>query len=230
MARFDGKAFHTLTRNFEKPYDERLQGAMVDAAKYLCENIQGSRLAYIQSDEITLLITQGSVYEQGWFDLQVQKMCSVGASMCTMAFNRSLERRMLGHEYASLPPALFDARFWNLPFHEIENCFIWRQQDAVRNSIQSHGRAHFSHKQLLNKNCNQIQEMLFTEKEINWNDLPVPMKRGICVRKVPYLGQGSSGDFATGRNVFEVDYDIPIFTQKRYYIHRTIEVPQEARL
>src|SRR5690348_9670302 len=134
MARFDGKAFHSLTRNFEKPYDQRMISSMAAAAEYLCENIPGSRLAYVQSDEITLLITQRTVYDQGWFNLEVQKLCSVAASMCTFAFNDELRHHFTDLEHRKLPPAVFDARFWNLPTHEVTNCFIWRQQDAVRNS------------------------------------------------------------------------------------------------
>jgi len=89
IIRLDGKAFHSFTRGFERPYDTVFHTAMNNTLQYLCENIQGCRLGYTQSDEITLLLTD---YEKlttdAWFDYAVQKMCSVAASMATMAFNR----------------------------------------------------------------------------------------------------------------------------------------------
>lgn len=79
--------------------------------------------------------------------------------------------------------ALFDSRCFSIPKEEVVNCILWRQQDATRNSIQSVGQAYFSHKELMNKSCNDIQDMLFTEKGVNWNDYPTYLKRGKSIEK-----------------------------------------------
>ncbi len=89
VIRIDGKAFHTFTRGFKRPFDDVLIKTMQETAKYLCENIQGCSLAYTQSDEISLLLIDYQRFEtSAWFDYEIQKMCSISASMATMAFNR----------------------------------------------------------------------------------------------------------------------------------------------
>ena len=91
--RIDGKAFHTFTRGFQKPFDEVLIKSMQETMKYLCENIQGCVLGYTQSDEITLiLVDYKKLTSSAWFDYEVQKICSIAASMATMAFNESFSK------------------------------------------------------------------------------------------------------------------------------------------
>lgn len=87
--RVDGKSFHTFTRVFQKPFDMILMKSMQETMKYLCKNIQGCVFGYTQSDEITLiLIDYQTLATDAWFDYEVQKLCSVSASMATMAFNQ----------------------------------------------------------------------------------------------------------------------------------------------
>ena len=202
--RIDGKAFHTFTRGFNKPFDEVLIESMQETMRYLCENIQGCVLGYTQSDEITLiLVDYKKLNSAAWFDYEVQKMCSIAASMATMAFNRFFmyeyeefnrwvnegnptdEDRRLNDIYydAMCKGALFDARCFNIPKEEVTNLIYWRQLDATRNSIQMVGQAHFSHNELQDKTCNMIQDMLMTKYGINWNDFTTPCKRGTaCIR------------------------------------------------
>lgn len=104
--------------------------------------------------------------------------------------------------------AIFDSRVFNIPKEEVCNCLIWRQQDATRNSIQGLGQKHFSHKQLENKSCDRIQDMLMTEKNINWNDTPTKFKRGSCCIKT--------------KNGWEIDNEIPIFTQDRDFVEKRL--------
>ena len=194
--RIDGKAFHTLTRGFQKPFDEVLIKTMQETMKYLCENIQGCVLGYTQSDEITLILIDYQKFtSQAWFDYEVQKMCSIAASMATMAFNkyfRSYVNLFMedATEYIKIlinaveKGAMFDARCFNIPKEEVCNLFYWRQLDAARNSIQMVGQANFSHKELQNKSCSDIQDMLMTQKGINWNDFPTHQKRGSCCIKI----------------------------------------------
>jgi len=228
LIRIDGKAFHTFTKGFSKPLDMLLTQTMWDTAQYLCENVMGCKIAYTQSDEISLLLTDyDSLTTQAWFDKNIQKMVSVSASMATMAFNKSFREKVDNLEvniteegiqweryYLKVGTAMFDSRAYNIPKEEVCNAFVWRQQDATRNAIEAVGQANFSHKQLQNKTCNHIQEMLFQEKGINFNDLSTYQKRGACIVKEKYDKDG------TMRTRWVVDKDIPIFTQDRDYIEK----------
>ena len=242
--RIDGKAFHTFTRGFQKPFDEILVKSMQDTMKYLCENIQGCVLGYTQSDEITLiLVDYQNLNSCAWFDYEVQKMCSIAASMATMAFNKFFTKNVnyfeMTHEHddtineycttlvnAAEKGAMFDARCFNIPKEEVCNLIYWRQLDATRNSIQMVGQANFSHKELQNKSCNMIQEMLFAEKGINWNDYPTYLKRGSCCIKTTI--QNPNVDIKDGvypKSIWTIDLDIPIFKgDGRQYIDKLIYI------
>lgn len=161
IVRIDGKAFHTFTRNFKKPFDEVMVKAMQDTMKYLCENVEGCVLGYTQSDEITLVLCDyKKETSQAWFDNNMQKICSVSASMATLAFNRYFDICLQNlndddkndvttvciYNHAKEKGAMFDSRAFNIPVDEVNNCLLWRQLDAIRNSIQSVAQANFSHK------------------------------------------------------------------------------------
>lgn len=225
IIRLDGKSFHTFTKGMRRPFDELLISTMQDTAKYLCENIQGVKIAYTQSDEITLLLTDfESINTQGWFDYNAQKMTSVSASMATLAFNKAFMANInmcKAYEYINkVDNALFDSRVFSIPKEEVCNCFIWRQQDATRNSIQMAGQANFSFKELQNKSCDMIQEILFTQKGINWNNYETYLKRGSCIIKEKYF-MGQNMDVERSRWV--VDKNIPLFTEKRKYIGKYLK-------
>jgi len=187
--RIDGKAFHTFTRGFKKPFDNILVKSMQETMIYLCENIQGCVFGYCQSDEITLILTDYKTFDTAaWFDYEVQKLCSISASMATMTFNKFFAKNVYTTPYISdyyeiytkaiEKGAMFDSRCFNISKEEVCNLVYWRQLDATRNAIQMVGQAYFSHKQLQNKSCAIIQEMLFQEKGINFNNYPVYLKRG----------------------------------------------------
>mgnify|MGYP001102514838 CR=1 FL=1 len=255
IIRLDGKAFHTFTRGFAKPFDDVLMRTMNDTMKYLCENIQGCVIGYTQSDEISLvLVDYKTLKSDAWFDNNVQKMCSIAASMATQAFNRTFKKNVgdwmikaglrvtsdtfcknldfqpseetlrLQKRYSSqFDSALFDARAFNLPKEEVMNYLCWRQQDATRNSIQAAGQAQFKHQQLMRKSCNEIQEMLFTERGINWNDYTTSCKRGTCCIKKPMTieARDKSGNITgtCSRNKWVIDTEIPIFNYDPQYIN-----------
>lgn len=263
--RCDGKAFHTFTRGFQKPFDEILMTSMQETMKYLCENIQGCVLGYTQSDEITLILQDYARLDTcAWFDYEVMKMCSIAASMATMAFNKffsanvaefilsedakeAIERGLPKFPYivnsyyeitddekdyvqtllkAAKKGAMFDTRCFNIPKEEVANLLYWRQLDATRNSIQMVGQANFSHKELQNKSCNKIQDMLMLEKGINWNDLPIYQKRGSCCIKEVYQDEDVDiKDGARPRTHWVIDKEIPIFKgEDRNYIEKFIYV------
>ena len=235
--RIDGKAFHTFTRGFQKPFDEVLGNAMVRTMEYLCKNIQGCVFGYTQSDEITLLLIDYQTFEtDAWFDYEIQKMCSIAASMATMAFNKFFSQEhwdcwaqkndiacmgylnkgkdenllKLNDTYikAATKGAMFDARCFNIPKEEACNLVYWRQLDAARNSVQMVGQANFSHSELQGKSCNMIQDMLHEQRSINWNDYEPRWKRGVSWTK------------ATG-----IDWNMPILKgEDRNYVDNLIYV------
>lgn len=239
IIRIDGRAFHTFTRGFDKPFDRILMDSMQNTMKYLCENIQGCVLGYTQSDEITLvLVDYAKLNTSAWFDNEVQKMCSIAASMATMAFNKIYLDVLCDYMFEEHPDsisyryykarercAMFDARVFNLPKEEVTNNIYWRQLDATRNSIQMVGQANFSHKELQNKSCNMIQDMLFTEKGINWNDFPTDCKRGSCCIKETYTDESITDENGKPvvRSRWIIDKEIPIFKgEGRDYIDKLI--------
>lgn len=229
--RIDGKCFHSFCRGLKKPFDEILIKSMQDTMKYLCENIQGCVFGYTQSDEITLiLIDYQTLTSQAWFNYEVQKMCSIAASMATMAFNKAFKHHVIQycvhhHEYSTHPApeylhtlgkainkgAMFDARCFNVPKEEVTNLIYWRQLDATRNSIEMVGHANFSQKELHCKSCNDIQDMLHEQRGINWNDFPTEQKRGSACLK--------------GEEGWYIDHEMPILKgEDRAYVDKLIDV------
>ncbi len=243
--RIDGKAFHTYTRNFKRPFDSVFMRAMQETMKYLCENIQGCVLGYTQSDEITLiLVDYEKINSSAWFDYEVQKLCSVSASMATMRFNQVFARLVqeVKEEGTEDPKyikvldkaceagAMFDSRCFNIPKEEVTNLIYWRQLDASRNSIQMVGHANFSQKQMHGKSTGDIQDMLMLEKNINWNYFPVACKRGSCCIR----GQADENTSCTDGSRTEnsrgwvIDNDIPIFKgEAREYVDRLIYIGEQ---
>ena len=239
IIRLDGKAFHTFTRGMAKPFDPILTKAMQKTMKALCEGIQGCVLGYTQSDEITLVLTDyATISTDAWFGYNIQKMVSVAASMATLAFNQAFNAAC--EEWIRSHPnndnscyvrkqnkALFDARVFSVPKDEVCNCLIWRQQDATRNSIEAVGQAHFSQRQLHKKNCNQIQEMLWSQKGINWNDFPTDLKRGSCCTKqtaetVMEDPRNPGQQIIVTRSKWVIDHATPVFTANREYIEKLL--------
>ena len=164
MIRLDGKGFSKYTKGLKKPLDEGLRLCMQYAAYELLKEIEGCRFAYVQSDEISLvLVDYASKESQPWFNYRLNKVLSIATSICTGAFIKA-SLVYLPEHVKKRGFAKFDARAWNLPKEEVCNAILWRQQDATRNGLQSLGRSNFSHKQMHQKNGADIQEMLFQEK------------------------------------------------------------------
>lgn len=261
ILRLDMRAGHSFTRGFERPFDEVFIKSMQDTAKYLCENIQNCKLSYQQSDEITLLLVDyDKLNTDCFFDYRVDKLCSIAASMATMVFNKYFYDNVFVYNATATVDlsdkkypfkevyskavdkgAMFDARCFNIPKEEVTNNFYWRQLDASRNSIQMVGQANFSHKELHKKSRNDIQDMLMTQKGINWNNLPTYQKRGSCCIKIEEnITENNSVEkmeFGEDRkktvvNIehshWIIDKEIPIFKgEGREYIDRLVFVGEE---
>lgn len=225
LIRVDGKAFHTFTRGLDRPFDTGFISDMDNTAIYLCKNIQGAKMGYVQSDEISILLTDfDNLNTDAWFDGNIQKMASVSASLATSEFNKLRMMRYLRGKYEAgitnqterglelfneQRTAQFDSRVFTIPSRvEVENYFIWRQKDAVRNSISSVAQSLYSHKELHGKNTDEMQELIF-QKGTNWNDFSDREKRGGVIGYV-------DGKWSVVQT--------PIFTQEREFFNDFIPV------
>jgi tRNA(His) 5'-end guanylyltransferase len=176
IIRLDGRAFHTYTRSFSKPFDSTLIWSMQNATQALVHEVQGCVLGYTQSDEISLLVCDWkTLTSEAWFDYNVQKLCSVSASFATVAFNSSIGV-CGGSQWA-----MFDSRCFNIPGSEVANYFLWRTKDWYRNSVTMYAQSQYSHKELHGKSCGEMHEMLY-QKGRNWaTDLNDAEKNGTFV-------------------------------------------------
>lgn len=243
VLRIDGKAFHTYARDCERPFDEGLIADMQNTAKALCESIQGCKLAYTQSDEISLVLTDFDQIEtEGWFDGNLQKMVSISASIATSEFNKlRLLRKVSTYTVQTFPTedeylhyidpgihdeitgfntANFDSRAFTISSRsEVMNYLFWRQQDASKNSVSMVARSFYSHKELEGKSTNEMQEMIFQKSGKNWNNYPTYQKRGSCA----YRAKADFGpEAAFGRAKWIIDRDIPIFSSDWTWLENKI--------
>lgn len=181
IARIDGRAFHTLLRNADKPFDEDVVEAMQTTAKTLLDHF-GASIAYTQSDEITLVWDPLDM-----FDGKIQKIVSTSASMAGVVFYKKMKDVMFSESGANFDggaiPA-FDCRVWQVPDLETaaEN-ILWREMDATKNSISMLASAHFHHNKLIGISTKERLVML-EAKGIIWGELPSHLKRGSYFRKV----------------------------------------------
>ena len=235
--RVDGRSFHTFTKGFKRPFDDILMKSMQETAKYMCENMGNAKFAYIQSDEITIILVDYDTLETDcWFNYRTDKLCSISASMATMAFNKFFEANVKNYIRNIMPNiltplaetymkaaekgAMFDARCFNIPKEEVTNLIYWRQLDATRNSIQMVGQANFSHKELQNKSCNMIQDMLHEQKGINWNDYPTVCKRGSACIYTEYANMNGSHNSG-----WIIDKEMPILKgEDRAYVDNLVYI------
>ena len=229
VIRIDGKAFHTFTKGMKKPFDNIIEETMLETMKYLCENIQNCVIGYTQSGEISLVLCDyESIDTSSWFDNEIQKLCSVTASMATFKFNQvfkekvqqSCEADNKAYVKKVISGALFDARAFNVPIDDTHNYLVYRQQDATRNSVQSLARSMYSSSEINGINAKDLQDKMFTEKGVNWNDLTAYQKRGLCCVKVPKVIDKNG--YTVTRDKWEIDYNTPIFTQDTSYINNRI--------
>lgn len=206
IVRLDGRAFHTFTRGFDKPFDQRFVEDMIFTTKYLCEHVSGVKFGYVQSDEISLLLTNNDTFDtQPFFDNNLQKIVSVCASIATAKF----VSMQTSDRLVKLPH--FDGRAFVLPPEEVANYFLWRQRDWERNSLIMLALSRFSQKEIHGLNKEDLHEKLFTEANVNWNNLATHLKRGTGMYYHESLVDGRDSGWVVDRNV-------PIFSQDREYI------------
>lgn len=233
IIRLDGKAFHSFTRGLKKPFDALFIKTMQDTMEYLCSNIQGCKFGYVESDEISLCLWNWSKNESdAWFGNNLQKMVSISASMAGVAFNRYWNRNVAEYlsEYesdvteeedkyrttiknkAEMLMPVFDSRAFIVPAEEVHNYFVWRQNDCMRNSIQGLAQSLYSEREIHRINTSKLQNKMFSEKGVNWNDYSVVERRGTCIYKVPTKVIGLNGEVVI-RNKWTLDTNMPILSK-----------------
>ena len=177
--RLDGKGFSKFTKGLQRPYDTRMISLMQQTTKFLVEETNAN-IGYTQSDEISLILYSDNYETETFFAGKIQKIVSILASLTTAKFNQLIPE-FIPEKSDKL--ACFDCRAWQTPtLEEAVNNILWREKDATKNSISMSAQHYYSHKELLNKNSKQKQEMLFT-KGINWNDYPDSFKRGTYIQR-----------------------------------------------
>ena len=229
IIRCDGKNFSSYTKGLKKPFDEGLIEDMEATTKFLCENIQGVKLGYCQSDEISLLLTDYETLDtQAWFDYNVQKIVSISASMATAKFNELrivkpfftestnyTDSDFMDYNEGNAPfkLAFFDSRVFSIPKEEVSNYFLARQKDAVKNSIAMLAQSLYSPKELHKKNQSDMQELCW-QKGHNWNDLDYRKKRGCTIIKVQK--EVSDGHVSWSRGKWE-SIETPMIFNYEYF-------------
>lgn len=232
IIRVDGKAFSKLTAQLpDKPFNRDFISVMEGVATALCMEVQGAELAYSQSDEVSVLVHNYKTFNsEPWFDNQLQKIVSVAAAVASATFTANswrmfcdktpAEDRLGSRRCPSLndiEPGYFDARAFVLPEAEVTNYFMWRQQDAVRNSVQMLARSLFSHKECHGKNVTQMKEMCAAAGS-PWEALTPTIRKGRCVKK----------NYVEGvRMGWHVDTDIPMFGENRAYVEGLLATQAE---
>ena len=243
IIRLDGKAFHTFTKGFQKPFDDLFIKTMQDTMLHLCKNIQNCVFGYTQSDEITLvMVDYKNIGTSSWFDNEIQKIVSTSAAMATAYFNKrfadnfvtlfpdncdSISQKIIDVYRLRINSAnaTFDSRCFNVPREEVNNCLVWRQQDAIRNSVQMLGRYKYSDKQLFKKSCETIKEMLCKDYDIKWSELSSVKQRGSCAVRRNFTT--IQGDEEIERRLWVIDERIPIFSEQPHYINNLVILDNE---
>lgn len=180
VARIDGRSFSSFTRGLNRPFDAGFRGAMLETARFLVESTD-AKIAYTQSDEISLVWEAAGPDSQIFFDGRVLKMASNLASLATVKFLMEVGQRLPAAYAAKMPT--FDARVWTVPTREeAANTLLWREIDAVKNSVSMAARGLFSHKQLTGKKREEMIEMM-RSAGFEWSDLPVFFRRGSYLQR-----------------------------------------------
>ncbi len=220
VIRLDGNSFHTWVKKarLKKPFDERFIEVMQKTTLAICETIPGCVMGYTQSDEISIAIRcDQSEKSMPWFGNRIQKLCSISASICTANFNK-YAKSIIGED---TPMAYFDSRVIYMPnADEVINCFIWRQNDCIKNSVSSLAQSMFSTKELLNKHQDE-QIAMMLDKNVDWNKIDNWKKYGAFVHRKIEKGEYNGQEYE--RRAFYIDKEIPRFTADKQFLNNAYE-------
>ena len=220
IIRVDGRTFKKFTKGMERPFDLKFIEMMNEIALGLCKDIQNCRMAYLQSDEINILVYQRDIDSMGWFGNKVEKMCSVISSKAS-----SIVTKWVMENMPDVNPVIsFDTRVNVYPIKEVSNYFIWRQKDWERNSLFMVAKSYYSSKELKYRKRIEQQEMIYQAGD-NWDTYATFLKRGRCCIKIKTIEMIETYNFEgeVERYCWIIDNDIPIFTKNPAYILKTLD-------
>lgn len=230
IIRLDGRAFHTFTKRFVKPFDKVFVETMCGTMLYLCRNIAHCVFGYTQSDEITLILLDYDTEEsKPWLNYRTQKLCSLSAAMATAVFNRLYEKnvkalgekdRYVLRDTGELELAMFDSRCFNITEEDVVNCLIWRQRDAQRNSVSAMAHKYLTKAEVYKCNTAELRKMIKEKTGLSWEDYPIGLQRGFCAVRKPVEIHTENG--VAVRKKWLLDSDIPIFEENKAYITEII--------
>lgn len=237
IVRLDGNSFHEFTASrFEFPFDAKFKNCMNEAAIATMKYCNGSMIAYVQSDEISVLLRNDLNPDMGQFlNGRIQKICSLVASACAVRFSKEVSKLTGKDEEVQ-----FDCRCFVMPANDVVNYYEWRQQDTIKNAINSiiywklRGEmgAKAAQRKLDGIPTDSKQEILEREYGIKIDDYPSYYIRGSCIYKVektmpieevapPEIidKYNKHGEMVT-RHEWKIDKEIPIFHECREFIDR----------
>lgn len=221
IGRLDGICFSSYSAPLKDKFCPEFIEVMNETALALANLMQGCQILYIQSDEISCLLHDyKNLQSEAWRDYCINKMVSESASCASGKFSLN-SWKIWGDKQPKIEnqkQAKFDSRFNNYPESEVNNYFVARQRDSIKNSIQALGQSLFTPSELHKKNMSKLQDMCFA-KGHNWNDLPTSYKRGRCVIKESYVHTNGAA-----RTRWVVDNEIPEFSKCPEYIEKHLAV------
>lgn len=222
IVHIDGRSFSKMIKNkFEKPFDKNFINMMDKTAIYACENVQEVKLAYVQSDEITLLIKKPNFESDIFFGGRLCKMQSIIASIVTSKFNQLLLKYNISKnsysntledcdttlynikdvlDYIDVQKLCqFDCKVWDVPTeNDVITWFLFRNIDCVRNSKQQTAQSYLPHKLLLNKSADEQIQFLYEREGIDWNKFNENLKYGrLIIREQVEFSREENGQTIT---------------------------------
>ena len=242
--RCDGKAFKNFTKKFEKPFDSIFRNTMEKTMVYLANECQCSWMGYTQSDEITIMLKKPNIDSQIMFGGRRTKIETFAAATCTLAFNKifieevnkemairkndlrtSLKmseteiEEVVNHEYEKYTnrflTALFDARAFNMPKGEEWKVFGWRLLDCHGNAIQMVARHNYSIKELQNKSCSEMKEMIIKNGDNIDNYEQRYMYGRMAIKKEMKMYEGTERECI--RNKFVLENSLTVFENNYFF-------------
>ena len=237
MVMLDGRSFsHFVKNKFQKPFDDDFIGMMNETAKYVCKNVQGAKFAYVQSDEISIVLTDfDTPTTDAFFSNRLSKLHSIIASLATAKFNQLMMLYRLqnnmginpGDCIENAPLYQFDCKCWNVPtYNDVFAWFLYRNIDCTKNSKQQTAQTYLPHKELMGKTTDTQIEYLKETKNIDWNDFTPNKKWGRFIWKVEKELVNPQGETYT-RFVWEVFDGVDLSTEDgRNFFHSLNVMPK----
>lgn len=252
MVMLDGRSFSHMVKNrFQKPFDDDFIRMMNETAKYVCKNVQGAKFAYVQSDEISIVLTDfDTPTTDAFFGNRLSKLHSIIASLATAKFNQlmlsyHIERNAYDNclfdsentiysandavrAIDNAPLYQFDCKCWNVPtYNDVFAWFLYRNIDCTKNSKQQTAQTYLPHKELMGKTTDVQIEYLKEVKDIDWNDFTANKKWGRFIWKCEKELVNPQGEPYT-RYVWEVFDGVDLSTENgRAFFHNLNVIPKQ---